>query len=135
MNLEEAHVSTIHGFCADLLRERPVEARVDPLFQVAPEDEARRLFDHAFERRQPLVLYASHRHFTQTNISASVPQVRAAIAELQEKGFDVPDYPHEAYDKVKGSAVNPVLREGNSDRRAPASVKSYARSHPHSMGA
>src|SRR3954466_14190768 len=68
------------------------------------------------------------------NISASVPQMQAAIAELQEQGFDIPDYPHEAYDKVKGSAVNPVLRQGNSDRRAPASVKEYARKHPHSMG-
>jgi isocitrate dehydrogenase len=68
------------------------------------------------------------------NISASVPQLKAAIAELQEKGFDVPDYPHDAYDKVKGSAVNPVLRQGNSDRRAPASVKQYAQKHPHSMG-
>src|SRR3954470_13873046 len=68
------------------------------------------------------------------NISASVPQLKAAIAELQEQGFDIPDYPHEAYDKVKGSAVNPVLRQGNSDRRAPASVKEYARKHPHSMG-
>src|SRR3954447_13621582 len=79
------------------------------------------------------------------NISASVPQLRAAIKELQEKGYDVPDYPEEpdsegaeaaraAYDRVKGSAVNPVLREGNSDRRAPASVKAFARKHPHSMG-
>src|SRR5919199_3872877 len=79
------------------------------------------------------------------NISASVPQLKAAIAELQEQGFAVPDYPDEPsddeqrdvrarYDKVKGSAVNPVLREGNSDRRAPASVKEYARKHPHSMG-
>src|SRR3954451_24464391 len=68
------------------------------------------------------------------NISASVPQLQAAIAELQEQGFDIPDYPHDAYDKVKGSAVNPVLRQGNSDRRAPASVKQYARKHPHSMG-
>jgi isocitrate dehydrogenase len=68
------------------------------------------------------------------NISASAPQMQAAIAELQEKGFDIPDYPHEAYDKVKGSAVNPVLRQGNSDRRAPASVKDYAKKHPHSMG-
>src|SRR3954449_5053918 len=68
------------------------------------------------------------------NISASVPQLRAAITELQEQGFDLPDYPHEAYDKVKGSAVNPVLRQGNSDRRAPASVKQYAQKHPHSMG-
>src|SRR5579875_2531130 len=71
------------------------------------------------------------------NISASVPQLKAAIAELREQGHDLPDYEdaREAYDKVKGSAVNPVLREGNSDRRAPASVKAYARKHPHSMGA
>jgi isocitrate dehydrogenase len=80
------------------------------------------------------------------NISASVPQLKAAIGELQSDGYELPDYPDEPaddeqreirarYDKVKGSAVNPVLREGNSDRRAPASVKSYARRHPHSMGA
>ena len=79
------------------------------------------------------------------NISASVPQLKAAIAELQEQGYDLPDYPGDPqtdeerdirarYDKVKGSAVNPVLREGNSDRRAPASVKNYAKAHPHSMG-
>jgi isocitrate dehydrogenase len=79
------------------------------------------------------------------NISASVPQLKAAIAELQDQGYDVPDYPDDPaddeqrdirarYDKVKGSAVNPVLRQGNSDRRAPASVKEYARKHPHSMG-
>jgi len=80
------------------------------------------------------------------NISASIPQLKAAVAELQQQGYDLPDYPDDPrseedrdvrarYDKVKGSAVNPVLREGNSDRRAPASVKSFARSHPHSMGA
>jgi isocitrate dehydrogenase len=70
------------------------------------------------------------------NISASVPQLKAAIAELREQGVDLPDYEDakETYDKVKGSAVNPVLREGNSDRRAPASVKAYAKAHPHSMG-
>jgi isocitrate dehydrogenase len=79
------------------------------------------------------------------NISASVPQLKAAIKELQDQGFDLPDYPDNPaddaqretrarYDRVKGSAVNPVLREGNSDRRAPASVKAYARKHPHSMG-
>src|SRR5579862_4797486 len=80
------------------------------------------------------------------NISASAPQLKAAIAELQAGGFPLPDYPDEPsggdereirarYERVKGSAVNPVLREGNSDRRVPASVKAYARSHPHSMGA
>ena len=80
------------------------------------------------------------------NISASMPQLKAAIKELQGKGYALPDYPDDPatdadrdvkarYDKVKGSAVNPVLREGNSDRRAPASVKAYARTHPHSMGA
>ena len=80
------------------------------------------------------------------NISASVPQLKAAIKELQDLGYALPDYPESPaddeqrdikarYDKVKGSAVNPVLREGNSDRRAPLSVKNYARKHPHRMGA
>jgi len=80
------------------------------------------------------------------NISASIPQLKAAIAELQGQGYALPDYPDDPktdeereirarYDKIKGSAVNPVLREGNSDRRAPASVKNYAKNHPHRMGA
>ncbi len=80
------------------------------------------------------------------NISASIPQLKATIAELQSQGYDLPAYPENPqtdeerevrarYDRVKGSAVNPVLREGNSDRRAPASVKNYAKAHPHSMGA
>ena len=80
------------------------------------------------------------------NISASIPQLKAAISELQEKGFPIPDYVENPttdkeketngrYDKIKGSAVNPVLREGNSDRRAPKAVKNYARKNPHSMGA
>jgi isocitrate dehydrogenase len=80
------------------------------------------------------------------NISASIPQLKAAVAELQGQGFALPDYPDDPqtdeersvrarYDKVKGSAVNPVLREGNSDRRAPLSVKQYAKKHPHPMGA
>lgn len=80
------------------------------------------------------------------NISASVPQLNEAIAELQAKGYNIPNYPDEPktdeekqikakYDKIKGSAVNPVLREGNSDRRAPRAVKNYAKQNPHSMGA
>ncbi len=80
------------------------------------------------------------------NVSASVPQLKAAVAELQAQGYTLPEYPDDPksdedrevrtrYDKIKGSAVNPVLRQGNSDRRAPASVKQYARNHPHSMGA
>src|SRR6201991_1786624 len=80
------------------------------------------------------------------NISASVPQLKAAIKELQDKGYDVPDYPDNAdtdaerdirsrYGRVLGSAVNPVLREGNSDRRAAGAVKQYARDNPHKMGA
>ncbi len=79
------------------------------------------------------------------NISASIPQLKEAIEELQKKGYKLPDYPDEpktdeekaikaTYDKVKGSAVNPVLREGNSDRRAPKAVKNYAKAHPHTMG-
>jgi len=79
------------------------------------------------------------------NISASIPQLKACIAELQAQGYDIPNYPDEPktdaeketqsrYDKIKGSAVNPVLREGNSDRRAPTSVKNYAKKNPHSMG-
>ncbi|WP_031512266.1 NADP-dependent isocitrate dehydrogenase [Streptomyces sp. NRRL F-5123] len=80
------------------------------------------------------------------NVSASIPQLKAALAELQQQGYALPDYPDDPksdeerdirarYDKIKGSAVNPVLREGNSDRRAPASVKNYAKAHPHRMGA
>ena len=80
------------------------------------------------------------------NISASIPQLKAAIKELQGQGFNIPDYADEPttdaekdakarYDKIKGSAVNPVLREGNSDRRAPKAVKEYARKNPHKMGA
>jgi isocitrate dehydrogenase len=80
------------------------------------------------------------------NVSASIPQLKTAVAELQKKGYKLPDYPEHPsteaekdirarYDKIKGSAVNPVLREGNSDRRAPKAVKDYARKHPHKMGA
>ena len=79
------------------------------------------------------------------NISASIPQINAAVAELQSKGYKIPDYPEDPkndekkeikakFDKVKGSAVNPVLRQGNSDRRASVSVKNYAKSNPHKMG-
>ena len=80
------------------------------------------------------------------NISASIPQLKAAIKELQSQSYMLPDYPEDPktdaekeikgrYDKIKGSAVNPVLREGNSDRRAPISVKQHTRQHPHKMGA
>ena len=80
------------------------------------------------------------------NISASIPQLKGAITELQSQGFGIPNYPDKPendsekdiksrYDKIKGSAVNPVLREGNSDRRAPKAVKNYAKKNPHSMGA
>lgn len=79
------------------------------------------------------------------NISASIPQLKATLKELQIKGYKLPDYPEDPkneeeqkiksrYDKIKGSAVNPVLREGNSDRRAPKAVKNYAKKNPHSMG-
>ena len=79
------------------------------------------------------------------NISASIPQLKEAISELQSKGFNLPKYPEQPtnekeveikfrYDKIKGSAVNPVLREGNSDRRAPKAVKNYAKKNPHPMG-
>ena len=92
-----------------------------------------------------LVLDPSANVIKTPNISASIPQIKAAIAELQAKGFTVPNFPddpssdeehkiREAYESVKGSNVNPVLREGNSDRRAPAAVKNYARKNPHSMG-
>lgn len=93
-----------------------------------------------------LVLKADANIIKLPNISASIPQIKAAIVELQAQGFNIPDYPADpktdderaarvAYDKVKGSAVNPVLREGNSDRRAPKPVKDYAKKNPHSMGA
>lgn len=92
-----------------------------------------------------LTLDASANIIKLPNISASIPQLKAAISELQGQGYDIPDYPDEPetdedqhtynlYSKVLGSAVNPVLREGNSDRRAPKAVKAYARKHPHSMG-
>lgn len=102
------------------------------------------LADHLAELGQ-LALEPDANIIKLPNISASVPQLKAAIAELQQHGYALPDYPEnpandqersvkERYDKVKGSAVNPVLREGNSDRRAAGSVKAYARKHPHSMG-
>jgi isocitrate dehydrogenase len=106
--------------------------------------DAQRIDDHLAELGR-LSLTPEANIIKLPNISASVPQLKAAIAELQAQGYDIPDYPDapstEAerdvkarYDRVKGSAVNPVLREGNSDRRAPKAVKDYARKHPHSMG-
>jgi len=92
-----------------------------------------------------LVLEPSANVIKTPNISASIPQIKDAIEELQGKGYALPDFPddpqsdeeikiREAYERVKGSNVNPVIREGNSDRRAPAAVKNYARNNPHSMG-
>ncbi|HSM10769.1 MAG TPA: NADP-dependent isocitrate dehydrogenase [Lysobacter sp.] len=108
-------------------------------------DESQRIGDHLGELGQ-LATTPDANIIKLPNISASVPQLRAAITELQQQGFALPDYPEEPanererdikarYDRVQGSAVNPVLREGNSDRRAPLSVKNYARKHPHRMGA
>jgi len=107
-----------------------------------PEDQ--RVSD-ALSELGELVLEPSANVIKTPNISASIPQIKAAIEELQGKGFDLPNFPDDAqtdeekkiraaYDQVKGSNVNPVLREGNSDRRAPAAVKNYARKNPHSMG-
>ncbi|WP_335918658.1 NADP-dependent isocitrate dehydrogenase [Shewanella algae] len=107
--------------------------------------EAQRIGDHLAELGE-LATQPEANIIKLPNISASIPQLQTCIKELQSKGYDLPDYPAEAktdeereikarYDKIKGSAVNPVLREGNSDRRAPTSVKNYARKHPHSMGA
>lgn len=101
--------------------------------------------DDALAELGVLVLDPSANVIKTPNISASIPQVKDAIEELQAKGFNLPDFPddpqsdeeikiREAYERVKGSNVNPVLREGNSDRRAPAAVKNYARNNPHSMG-
>ncbi len=102
--------------------------------------------DDALAQLGELVLSPDANVIKLPNISASVPHLKAAITELQGKGFKIPDFPEEAetaeelviagkYNKIKGSAVNPVLREGNSDRRAPKAVKQYARTNPHSMGA
>ncbi|HEY0946305.1 MAG TPA: NADP-dependent isocitrate dehydrogenase [Opitutaceae bacterium] len=107
--------------------------------------EGQRVGDHLAELGA-LTLQTEANIIKLPNISASVPQLKEAIAELQAHGYKLPDYPETPktdaekdikarYDKVKGSAVNPVLREGNSDRRAPKAVKDYARKHPHSMGA
>ena len=107
--------------------------------------EAQRIGDHLAELGQ-LATTPEANIIKLPNISASIPQLKAAIKELQSQGYQLPDYPENPanddeksikarYDKVKGSAVNPVLREGNSDRRAPLSVKNYARKNPHKMGA
>src|SRR5690606_33786891 len=107
--------------------------------------DAQRIGDHLAELGQ-LATTPEANIIKLPNISASIPQLKAAIKELQAKGYDLPDYPEAPstdaekdakarYDKIKGSAVNPVLREGNSDRRAPLSVKNYARKNPHKMGA
>ncbi|PHS69493.1 MAG: isocitrate dehydrogenase (NADP(+)) [Methylophaga sp.] len=107
---------------------------------------AEQRIDDALARLGQLALEPETNIIKLPNISASVPQLKAVIKELQQKGYQLPEYPEDpttdeqkqiknTYDKIKGSAVNPVLREGNSDRRAPAAVKNYVRQHPHSMGA
>lgn len=107
--------------------------------------ESQRIGDHLAELGQ-LATTPEANIIKLPNISASIPQLKAAIKELQSQGYNLPDYPEvpandeeknfkARYDKIKGSAVNPVLREGNSDRRAPLSVKNYARKNPHKMGA
>lgn len=107
--------------------------------------DAQRIGDHLAELGQ-LATTPEANIIKLPNISASIPQLKAAIKELQSQGYNLPDYPENPtndaekdaksrYDKIKGSAVNPVLREGNSDRRAPLSVKNYARKNPHKMGA
>jgi len=126
------------------LRDISLAGRVLATFPESLTD-AQRISDDLSELGE-LVLQPSANVIKLPNISASIPQLKSTIEELQAKGYAVPDYPDEPandaekaikakYDKVKGSAVNPVLREGNSDRRAPLSVKNYAKSHPHSMGA
>jgi isocitrate dehydrogenase len=126
------------------LRDISLAARVLGHFPDALTDE-QRIADDLAELGQ-LVEQPQANVIKLPNISASIPQLKATIEELRAKGYMVPEYPDEPktpqdedvkarYDKVKGSAVNPVLREGNSDRRAPASVKNYARKHPHRMGA
>ncbi|MFW5425913.1 MAG: NADP-dependent isocitrate dehydrogenase [Methylophagaceae bacterium] len=107
---------------------------------------AEQRIDDALAQLGELALKAEANIIKLPNISASIPQLKAVIKELQQKGYALPDYPEESandeqkqvkatYDKIKGSAVNPVLREGNSDRRAPPAVKNYVRKHPHRMGA
>jgi isocitrate dehydrogenase len=106
---------------------------------------AQQQIDDGLAQLAELVLKPEANIIKLPNISASVPQLKAVIKELQQKGYRLPDYPEETeneqqqqvkerYDKIKGSAVNPVLREGNSDRRAPAAVKNYVRKYPHHMG-
>jgi len=125
-------------------RDISLAGRIIALFPEAL-SESQRIGDHLAELGQ-LATTPEANIIKLPNISASMPQLKAAIKELQQQGYALPDYPdapaNEAeqdikarYDRVKGSAVNPVLREGNSDRRAPASVKNYARKHPHRMGA
>ncbi len=134
---------TKHADIAIETRDISVAGRILAVF---PEflTEAQRQPDHLAELGA-LTLKPEANIIKLPNISASVPQLKEAIAELQAHGYKVPDYPETPktdaekdikarYDKVKGSAVNPVLREGNSDRRAPKAVKDYARKHPHSMG-
>lgn len=139
----------VQGFCAPAgvevtLRDISLAGRILALFPEFLAEEQR--VEDALTSLGELAKTPEANIIKLPNISASLPQLTAAIAELQSKGFAVPDYPENPvtddeksvrarYDAVKGSAVNPVLREGNSDRRAPLAVKNYAKKHPHSMGA
>jgi isocitrate dehydrogenase len=139
----------VQGFCAPAgvevtLRDISLAGRILALFPEYLAEEQR--VEDALTSLGELAKTPEANIIKLPNISASLPQLTAAIAELQSKGFAVPDYPENPvtdeeksirarFDAVKGSAVNPVLREGNSDRRAPLAVKNYAKKHPHSMGA
>ena len=118
-------------------------ARILSLFEEYIKEEQR--VPNALAELGALVLKPEANVIKTPNISASIPQIKAAVKELQAKGYDLPNFPddpqsdeekkvRDLYEQAKGSNVNPVIREGNSDRRAPAAVKNYARKHPHSMG-
>lgn len=131
--------------CGISIEEKDISLAARILSNLSGYIDADKRISDALAELGELVLKPSANLIKTPNISASIPQIKAAITELQAKGFNLPDFPDEqqtdeqkeiraCYERVKGSNVNPVIREGNSDRRAPAAVKNYARTHPHSMG-